>query len=515
MKKFCKIALLFLICSTANSAPLFEVKNDTGKIIMEVSDDGVRFFNPQYTPVNTEKDTLMVISATKIKAMVRKAGSGSASRDFDIADIGSIRKGTGKSVMKMSVTEGYGVGGDSAVVFYKPKNAFRTNSILQDVNLVGDGSFAAGYLNQASGKNSTAFGYYTVASGIYSTALGYNTTAVGEASTAMGFCTTASADYSTAMGFYTQAGGVSSTAMGSYTTALGNYSTAMGRNSQAGDNSTAIGDHASASALNSLSMGSNTSADWNYSTAIGYNTHARDENSTAIGHSTTALGANSTAIGINTTALGDYSTAMGVNTTAQGMYSTTMGNETTASGDYSTAMGNATTASGYYSTAMGSNTTASWRYSTAMGLATMATGEHSTAMGFGSIAQAYSSTVVGQWNKFEGTFDSWVPTDPLFVVGNGTDGPNRSNAFEVKKNGNTYIPSLYTTTTQPQLNKKTVLVDEKGKLCVATAKDDNFNSADISLLKKENSDLKAKLIEQDERIKAIEKILKENQDQGR
>lgn len=35
---------------------------------MEVSDDGVRFYNPQYNPVQNEKDTLMIISATNIKS---------------------------------------------------------------------------------------------------------------------------------------------------------------------------------------------------------------------------------------------------------------------------------------------------------------------------------------------------------------------------------------------------------------------------------------------------------------
>src|SRR5690606_28106177 len=34
---------------------------------------------------------------------------------------------------------------------------------------------------------------------------------------------------------------------------------------------------------------------------------------------------------------------------------------------------------------------------------------------------------------------NWVETDQLFVIGNGTDSGNRSNAFTVLKNGNTGI----------------------------------------------------------------------------
>jgi len=401
MKIFCKITLLFLICSKANSAPLFEVKNDTGKIIMEVSDDGVRFFNPQYSPVGTEKDTLMIISATNIKALVRKASGSSSSRDFDIADIGSIRKGTGKSVMKMSVNEGYGVGGDSAVVFYKPKNAFRTNSILQDVDLVGDGSFAAGYLNQASGGHSTAFGANSVASGGKSTAFGNQTVASGYAS-------------------FTS--GQNSKAQGMFSTAFGDQNTAAGASSFAGVSGSS------------------------------------------------------------------------------------------ATGNYSLALGNSVSATGYASTAFGSSTMASGQASIAMGGSTVASGYFSTATGQYTNAQSKAVFVAGAFNKIEGNPNEWVYSDPLFVVGNGLDNEFRSNAFEVKKSGEIFIPKLWDTNSANA--KKTVMVDNQGKLCVVQVKDDGSNNSETEQMQNENNDLKTKILaldkttsEQEERIVKLEAML--------
>ncbi|MBI3616636.1 MAG: hypothetical protein HY210_00195 [Candidatus Omnitrophica bacterium] len=149
------------------------------------------------------------------------------------------------------------------------------------------------------------------------------------------------------------------------------------------------------------------------------------DGSVAMGDGTSASGLDSTAMGRLTTASGIGSTAMGVLTTANGTYTTAMGQNTTASDLYSTAMGSRTTASGLTSTAMGQNTTASGRYSTAMGL--------------GTTSQAVSSTVLGQYNIISGDPITWINTDPLFVIGNGTDASNRSNAMTVLKNGNVGI----------------------------------------------------------------------------
>ncbi len=94
---------------------------------------------------------------------------------------------------------------------------------------------------------------------------------------------------------------------------------------------------------------------------------------------------------------------------------------------------------GAYSVAMGGDTTASGMYSTALGYGTTASGHYSTALGFNATAQAFASTVVGRYNLIQGNASGWTAGDPLFVVGNGTDAGNRSNALTVLKNGNMLV----------------------------------------------------------------------------
>ena len=146
-------------------------------------------------------------------------------------------------------------------------------------------------------------------------------------------------------------------------------------------------------------------------------------------------------------ATGFSSTAMGRSTTASGAYSTAMGSSTQATGVVSTAMGVSTTASGDYSTAMGNNTTVTGDYSTAMGYKTRATGDYSTAMGYRTIASVYASTVIGQYNSSgvdSTATSSFSDTAPAFVIGNGENDSNLSDAFKVMFNGDAYVSnSLY------------------------------------------------------------------------
>ncbi len=144
--------------------------------------------------------------------------------------------------------------------------------------------------------------------------------------------------------------------------------------------------------------------------------------------------------------IGDFSAAMGSGTTASGDYSTAMGQYTTASGYSSTAMGAGATASGAFSTAMGYITEASGAFSTAMGYITEASGNYSTAMGNYTKAQSTFSVALGQYNVGGGSPDSWVDTDPLFEIGNGTSN-HKSNAVTVLKNGNTHISGTITSGT--------------------------------------------------------------------
>ena len=195
---------------------------------------------------------------------------------------------------------------------------------------------------------------------------------------------------------------------------------------------------------NSTGIQSETNtASGNYSIAIGQSSVAGGGWSTAMGYDTTASGVVSTAMGQETTASGSRSVAMGNNTTASGESSTAMGKNTRASRDSSTAMGIGTTASGVGSTAMGGFTTASGVGSTAIGNNTTANGYGSTAMGFFSIASDRSSLAVGEYNLLGSTVTNSATVFSLentaFVIGNGADADNRSDALTVLFDGTTTI----------------------------------------------------------------------------
>ncbi len=133
--------------------------------------------------------------------------------------------------------------------------------------------------------------------------------------------------------------------------------------------------------------------------------------------------------------IGYYSVAMGNNTKANNSTSFAVGNETTASGGASTAMGNNTNASGDASTASGISTVASGFASNSMCGNTTAKGNYSVAMGINTVASSYAGFSIGRYNVGAGNATSWLATDPLFEIGNGTSSVAKNNAFTVLKNG--------------------------------------------------------------------------------
>ena len=159
---------------------------------------------------------------------------------------------------------------------------------------------------------------------------------------------------------------------------------------------------------------------------------------------TMSFGVNAQVTFFNTTRLGNYSSAIGEETTASENHSIAMGYQTIASGSKSTAMGRGNEASGYVSTAMGRGTTASGNFSTAMGYQTEASGLDSTAMGRGTKASDAASLVVGQYNH-KGSWSVGLGAtefdlyNTAFVIGNGLNANNRSDALVVKFNGDTTL----------------------------------------------------------------------------
>ncbi len=282
---------------------------------------------------------------------------------------------------------------------------------------IGDYSFAIGQGSIASGLGSFTYGIADTASGVYSMALGYKTSASDWFSIAIGSGTVASNTAATAIGYYTIASGPHSTAMGYDTKASGFYSTTMGRE---------------------------TIANGWASTAIGWKTEASGNYSVAAGRETNASGELSTALGLGTTASAYYSTALGIGTEASGSASIASGHLTKASGKYSTAMGDETKAIGNCTIATGWRTIASGIWSTAMGINSRAVGWKSFTLGEGTIARSYNSLVCGRYNDtlITSSLNSWIGTNPLFIIGNGSSESNRSNAMTVLKNGNVGLGTM-------------------------------------------------------------------------
>ena len=148
----------------------------------------------------------------------------------------------------------------------------------------------------------------------------------------------------------------------------------------------------------------------------------------AEGGSTKASGNYSHAEGGHTIASNGFSHAEGYQSTASGMYSHAEGFNTTASGSCSHAECDSTKASGTSSHAEGSNTTAS--------------GDYSHAGGYHTTANQKYQTVIGAYNIYNENENNKI--DKLFVVGNGTDNNNRSNAFIVDKDGNAIVQNNLT-----------------------------------------------------------------------
>lgn len=128
--------------------------------------------------------------------------------------------------------------------------------------------------------------------------------------------------------------------------------------------------------------------------------------------------------GSNNVASGDYSTAFGsAGSLASGFASTSWGYTAHAAGPLATTWGSHTLASGIQSTAWGADSTASAEASTAYG-------SNTTASSFAETAIGYFNTIYTPVN----TSGSDV-ADRVFVVGNGSGGGSRSDAFTVLKSG--------------------------------------------------------------------------------
>jgi len=355
---------------------------------------------------------------------------------------------------------------------------------------MGNFSQAFGYRSMSLGKFSTAFGYKSIASGEDSYALGSGAVASGFRSFAIGVYSNAINDYSTAIGYRSEASGRYSNSFGLHAEATAERSMALGMASLA-------------SGYRSMSMGYQSQSTGPYSLAIGANSLASSDTAVSIGRDAVASGVSSVAIGTGTTASGKLSTSIGYNSIASGFKSIALGayyyktfdffipiiikppiiifpkggngvympgkesdspkgtfvtlplfanRDNYAAGTYSMALGNGNWAEGggiaigvyndamdIYSTAVGFGNKAVAPYSFAGGFANKTEGDYATAFGRFTSAASLNSFTIGTYNVSTGDPDTWVETDPLFQIGNGSGSSDTHDAVRVNKNGATYI----------------------------------------------------------------------------
>jgi len=151
-------------------------------------------------------------------------------------------------------------------------------------------------------------------------------------------------------------------------------------------------------------------------------------------------GTQATSLGFRTIATGDFSTATGYQTRAIGWSSTATGANTIATGYVATTIGATTVASHTYSVAMGDGSHASGYVSTTTGQLTKASGSFTMTMGQNTEARAGWSVALGRFNVPSGSSETWVSSDPIFVIGNGANDFQKNNAFVVYKNGKVNNP---------------------------------------------------------------------------
>ena len=149
---------------------------------------------------------------------------------------------------------------------------------------------------------------------------------------------------------------------------------------------------------------------------------ASGQYASAFGGASSAQGKRSAAFGTNTVAKGNYSFCCGDNSVTLGNDSFACCYANVAYGIASFAAGSGSLAYGQASFAIGSACKAVGDASFAGGAGAIALGTHSFAHGNGVTTNKDNQVALGKFNR---------PSEALFVIGDGHDDENRSNAFEV------------------------------------------------------------------------------------
>ncbi len=327
------------------------------------------------------------------------------------------------------------------------KAAFRVGLVQNaswDADSIGTSSIAMGGNTRAVGNSSFAWGTGTKAYGTNALALGNGSTASGIFSTAMGINTQALGGRTTAIGSNSIASGISSVAMGESSISTGSYSIAMGLGNFAKSyGSVAMGLYSDST------IPGNSTANVNIDPLL----YIGNGSSNVSRHNTFLIYKNGNLLSKNPTAVlnfnDPYDIPVGASGTGTRLFwnpqksafrvGTVTGSQWDNLGPWSFATGYDTRANGNNAVAFGLGTEALGNFTTTFGVDTRAFGTLTTALGFGTIANAYSSLSLGRYNDYVigSSQTTWVPADPLLIVGNGSTDLARTNAMVVYKNGNT------------------------------------------------------------------------------
>ena len=440
--------------SMSDTLPLFEVKNRDGQTVFIVYPDSVRIYVGD-DDTKTNKGVFAVSGRNSAKSLTNNylwitPDSSRIFLDSLNSKGGFAVKSFGNALSKdfFSVytdTDQVIDPSQKKILWYPAKSAFLSGKVLiEDPDSVGANSVAIGFESKAKGDWSQAMGYKCYARGDYSMAIGKNSEANANNSYAFGERVYARSFDSYALGSNAIAEGVGSYAFGSagrdtLGNLLGTYTKATGVSSYS------FGSGCIASGVNSLSFGVSDSATGRNSIAMGAYSKAYGDYSFAFGFPFTG----GYPLSSFPTKANSYAVAIGTAVAADGFGSIAMGRFAFANGTNSISLGfgipntflapaNYNTANGTNSIAVGFGNGATGDYSMAIGYDNIASGTHAVSFGNFLNAQSFSSFAIGRYNALlGGTAGSWVLTDPLFVVGNGTSSGLRSNALTILKNGNT------------------------------------------------------------------------------
>ena len=340
----------------------------------------------------------------------------------------------------------------NSLMFYDPTtSAFRVGTLTNSAawGALGTNTFATGLNTSCSGINSAAFGNTTQSTGGASTSFGTNTSATNDNTIATGLSTEAVGRHSFSGGQGTIAAANSAVAFGQYNVGNGNPEVWMdtepvleiGNGTNTTDRSNAF------TILKNGSLIMNNHEIPNSTSAGQYLAYFNSDNGSFRG------GRLLQSTNWNVENTGTNSFAYGFNNLASGNSSVSLGYSSHASADYAASIGFNNNASGSFSTACGAYTEAGSAF----------------------------TTVFGRYNLGTGNPESWIETDPLFEIGNGTDIANRANAFTLLKNGRSILgdqisplEDRLTINSTSDENAFRVRVDNSTKFRI-------FNTGDISI----------------------------------